>query len=65
MLTRPAPNGAGRAFAVIGGENQIALPALKPSRMFLQPFLALQVLVFVLCILFPQIVTWLPGHMIG
>ena len=21
--------------------------------------------VFVLCILFPQIVTWLPGHMIG
>ena len=29
------------------------------------PFMALQVLVFVLCILFPQIVTWLPGHMIG
>lgn len=55
----------GVLFAVIGGENQIALPALKPSRMFLQPFLALQVLVFVLCILFPQIVTWLPGHMIG
>jgi len=27
--------------------------------------MALQVLVFVLCILFPQIVTWLPGHMIG
>lgn len=29
------------------------------------PFMALQVLVFALCILFPQIVTWLPGHMIG
>ena len=54
---------------LLGGEkqfgDQIALPALKPSRMFLQPFLVLQVLVFVLCTLFPQIVTWLPGHMIG
>ena len=35
------------------------------KRQGIWPFMALQVLVFVLCILFPQIVTWLPGHMIG
>jgi TRAP-type mannitol/chloroaromatic compound transport system permease large subunit len=45
----------------------VAPPEVKTTDLWqaVMPFIALQATGLILCIIFPEIITWLPGRMMG